>query len=390
MPDRPKNGEPDFDWLYGENRKGGSAEADHTRVLPTLPRSGGRPGAQQKPAPSRPAAPPPRNIAPTPGAVPPRRRRFRPVRTVLLLVLLYLVYLVVVPFWAWQRMDTVDITPAGARPAEQPGTTYLVVGSDSRKGLSAAENRKLGTGGVGDVGQRTDTIMLLHVGSGPALLMSIPRDSRVPIPGHGTTKINAAFAYGGPKLLVKTIEQDTGVRIDHFIEIGFGGFVNAVDAVGGVTICPKKAMKDPRANLDIKAGCQHVDGITALGYSRSRHTSALGDIARAEHQREVVSAIGSKVKSPWTILNPLRYYNLNMAAPTSIRVSDGTGPIDMAKFALGMTSVNGTDGRTCGIPISDLSVHWDHDRALQLLSFIKEDRIQDIPQGLCTKDGLPR
>src|SRR5690606_16159376 len=106
--------------------------------------------------------------------------------------------------------------------------------------------KDLGTGGA--VGQRTDTIMVLHTGSGPNLLMSIPRDSIVDVPGHGTTKINAAFAYGGPELLVETIEQNTGIRIDDYVQIGFGGFVGMVDAVGGVEICPAQAMQDPQAN----------------------------------------------------------------------------------------------------------------------------------------------
>ncbi|HET7682551.1 MAG TPA: LCP family protein [Marmoricola sp.] len=381
MPDRPQE-PPEYDWLYGKNRAAAGDDADHTRVLPTMdrPETGRRASS----------GPPPRRVAPTPGGERPRRRhRIGPLRLVLLIALLYVVYLVAVPFWAWQKMDTVAADPSGDRPAEQPGTTYLVVGSDSRKGLTAAEKKKLGTGGVGDIGQRTDTIMLLHTGDGPSLLMSIPRDSIVPIPGHSTTKINAAFAYGGAPLLVKTIEQNTGVRIDHYVEIGFGGFVNAVDAVGGVTICPKDAMKDPRANLDIRAGCQEVDGITALGYARSRHAAEAGDIGRAAHQREVVSAIGDKVKSPWTILNPVRYFQLNMAMTESLRVGKDTGPLDMARMALAMTQVNGKDGLTCGMPIADLAVHWDRERALALLRFIKEDRTADIPAKLCTPNGLP-
>ena len=250
-------------------------------------------------------------------------------------------FLIAVPLWAWSKIDKVDADPAGARPAAQPGTTYLLVGSDSRKGLSKKEKKRLGAGGVGDVGQRTDTIMLLHTGSGPSMLLSIPRDSLVAIPGHGTTKINAAFAYGGPKLLVKTIEQNTGIRVDHYVEIGFGGFVNSVDAVGGITICPTQRMKDRRANLNIKKGCQEVDGVTALGYSRSRHVSQYGDIDRARHQREVVSAIGSEVKSPWTFINPVRYFRVNDAATSSLVISKGTGPIALAKFGLAMTRVNG-------------------------------------------------
>ena len=163
------------------------------------------------------------------------------------------------------------LEPSGDRPAAQSGTTYLLVGSDSREGLTRKQELRYGVG-KGE-GRRTDTIMLLHTGSGPNLLMSIPRDSIVDIPGHGTTKINAAFAYGGPKLLDKTIEQNTGIRVDDYVEIGFSGFVDVVDAVGGIQICPKQPMKDRRANLDIKKGCQEVDGKVALGYARSRHTS---------------------------------------------------------------------------------------------------------------------
>jgi LCP family protein required for cell wall assembly len=285
-------------------------------------------------------------------------------------------------------MDTVAADPSGDRPAEQPGTTYLVVGSDSRKGLTAAEKKKLGTGGVGDIGQRTDTIMLLHTGDGPSLLMSIPRDSIVPIPGHSTTKINAAFAYGGAPLLVKTIEQNTGVRIDHYVEIGFGGFVNAVDAVGGVTICPKDAMKDPRANLDIRAGCQEVDGITALGYARSRHAAEAGDIGRAAHQREVVSAIGDKAASPWSVLNPVRYLRLADAGSEALAVGENTGLLSTARFAWAMTNVSGKEGLTCGVPIADLAVHWDRQRARRLFRLISEDRTEDVTKRLCRPSGL--
>ncbi|HET6165611.1 MAG TPA: LCP family protein [Marmoricola sp.] len=388
MPDR--SDPPEYDWLYGKRKAAGAGsesasdatsgaddEAEPTRVMPRPPR---RDNYARPPAPGTPAV--------TPSAPPARKRRLPWGRIVLLVLVAWIAYLVAVPFIAWNRIDQVDASPSGSRPADQPGTTYLLVGSDSRKGLTRKENRRLGTGGVGDVGQRTDTIMLLHTGDGPSLLLSIPRDSIVPIPGHGTTKINAAFAYGGPKLLVKTIEQNTGVHVDHYVEIGFGGFVNSVDAVGGITICPTKRMVDRRANLNIKKGCQHVNGITALGYARSRHTSGIGDIDRARHQREVVSAIGDKVKSPWTILNPFRYWDVNMAATSSIKVDKDSGVIDLARFAWAMTRVNGKDGLTCSMPIRDLAVHWDTQRALALLKLIKTDRTGDIPKSLCLPTGI--
>ena len=367
---------PEYDWLYGKKQQQPAPESEPTRVMPRASRRDQFAHAPDRPAPS---APP---------AAAKERRRFPYGKLVLLLLVAWIAYLVAVPIFAWKRIDMVDAKPAGSRPAEQPGTTYLLVGSDSRKGLSKAENRKLGTGGVGDVGQRTDTIMLLHTGDGPNVLLSIPRDSIVPIPGHGTTKINAAFAYGGAPLLVKTIEQDTGVRVDHYVEIGFGGFVNSVDAVGGVQICPTKRMVDPRANLNIKKGCQHVNGVTALGYARSRHTSGIGDIDRARHQREVVSAIGSEIKSPWTVINPFRYYRVNMAATSSLKVDKDSGVVDLARFAWAMSRVNGKDGLTCSMPIRDLAVHWDTQRALALLKLIKTDHTADITKSLCEPTGI--
>jgi LCP family protein required for cell wall assembly len=379
MPDR--SDPPEYDWLYGKKkaqdqpRPQPAHEPEATRVMPRVSRQDA-------------ARPPSRPTPATPPTAPKPKRRVPYGRIVLLVLVAWIAYLVLVPIFAWKRIDQVDAMPTGSRPAAQPGTTYLLVGSDSRKGLTKAENRRLGTGGVGDVGQRTDTIMLLHTGDGPSVLLSIPRDSIVPIPGHGTTKINAAFAYGGAPLLVQTIEQSTGVRIDHYVEIGFGGFVNSVDAVGGVKICPTRRMVDRRANLNIKKGCQHVNGITALGYARSRHTSGIGDIDRARHQREVVSAIGSEVKSPWTVLNPFRYWGINMAATSSLKVDKDSSVFDLGRFAWAMSRVNGKSGLTCSMPIRDLAVHWDTDRALALLRLIKTDHTSDIPKSLCQPTGI--
>lgn len=413
----PEEGTPEYDWLYGSGSDGASAAdptrplprtpgaaSDATRRLPTMPRpsaQAARPPAAAGPTPGPGSPPPPAApvraaVRPTPPPMDPgpsrpgRTGRGFPVRRALLALLAaWLVFLVAVPWWAMSRIDRVDAVPSGDRPAEQDGTTYLLVGSDSRAGLSAAERRDLGTGAAG--GQRTDTIMLLHVGAGPNLLMSIPRDSQVDVPGHGRTKINAAFAYGGPQLLVKTIEQNTGIRVDHYVEIGFGGFVGVVDAVGGIEICPTRPMKDRLANLDIPKGCQEADGATALGYARSRHTDPrYGDITRAQHQREVVSAVGRKAVSPWSVLNPVRYFRLNAAGSESVRVGEDTGPLALARFAWAMTRVSGKDGLTCTVPIQDLSVEWDTERAPQMFRHIIEDDTEGIGRDLCTPKGLPR
>lgn len=399
----PGEGTPGFHWLYGDGEPGPNPSApreprpDETRVMPTMSRPAGQPPVDQRPAarsgrPDRSGTPPtPPPVAPTPGPERPRRRRGPRfyLRIVLVLLLLWAVYLVAVPFYAWTKVDKVAFEPKGDRPGDQPGTTYLMVGSDSRAGLTKEQRKEYVTGDV--AGQRTDTIMLLHTGSGPNVLMSIPRDSLVEVPGHGTTKINAAYAYGGPKLLVQTIEQSTGIRIDEYAEVGLGGVVEMVDAVGGIEICPTFDMVDKLAGLNIKKGCQEADGRTALAFARSRHSDPrYGDITRAKHQREVVSAVGDEVLSPATFINPFRYWGVWMAVPAAFQFGDGMSPIGAAKWALAMTHVNGEDGMTCGVPISDLAVHWDPERSQQLFDYIKDDKTDDIPKGLCTPTGLPK
>jgi hypothetical protein len=149
-------------------------------------------------------------------------------------------------------------------------------------------------------------------------------------------------------------------------------------------------MKDKLANLDVKKGCQQADGATALGYARSRHTSGIGDIDRVKHQREVVAAVGKKVVSPWTFLNPVRYWRLSNAVPDFFAFGQGTSPLDAAKWASAMTHVDGKNGLSCVVPIADLAVHWDEQRSQQMFDYIKADKTADIPQSLCTPTGLPK
>jgi LCP family protein required for cell wall assembly len=372
---------------------------DETRVMPTIPRTSdgaperSRAGTPPPPPPStsgtsgtpgtpRPSGTPGGGLRRTLGRVP--RPRFK-LRYLWILVVLWLVYLIAVPFFAWSKVSKIDAFPAGSRPADQDGTNYLLVGSDSRAGLSREQRKALHTGNA--AGQRTDTIVLVHDGSGPTLTMSIPRDSLVPIPGHGTTKINAAFAFGGPKLLVKTVEQNTGIHIDHYVEIGLGGFVNIVDSVGGVTICPTHNMNDKLANLHVKKGCQHADGTVALAYARSRHADPqLGDIARGGQQREVMAAVGHKAISPWTVVNPFRYWNLWTSTTDNLKVDDGMGVTAMGRFGWAMTHSD----LTCPVPISNLAVTWDPTRSKQMFKLIRDDDTAAIGKSLCTKSGLPK
>ncbi len=362
-----------YGWLYGQD--------EPTRAMTPPPPPGDLPP---------PNLPPP-GKRPTAGATPPDKPKKRKTkrRVVGILVLAWIVFLVAVPIWAWGKIDKVDASPATGRPDDQPGTTYLLVGSDSRRGLTKAEQKELSTGGDGGGRGRTDTIMLLHTGSGPSVLMSLPRDSIVDIPGYGRTKINAAYAYGGPKLLVRTIEKNTGIRVDDYIEVGFGGLVKVVDSLGGVEICPKKDLKDKDSGLDVKKGCQNADGRTALAYSRNRHSYASQDIQRVQSQREVLGSIASKAKSPWTILNPFRYVSVAKGASGSLTIGDDVSPIALGKFALSLSAAMGGKGLNCTVPLQDFAVNWDAERAPQMFEYIKADQTDKIG-SLCTKDGLPK
>ncbi|NYI70193.1 LCP family protein required for cell wall assembly [Naumannella cuiyingiana] len=342
--------------------------------------------AQRRRSALPPAAPPPRPPASPPRPAPARPgpagrpRRGHPVRrTLLALLIAWLVFLIATPIYAWTQTTKIEAMPSGSnRPDDQPGTLWLLVGSDGREDLSKAERERLSTGG--GKGRRTDTIMLLYRPTiGKPALISVPRDSFVRIPGKGKNKINAAYAFGGPQLLIETIEQNTGLRVDRYAEIGFAGFAGMVDAVGGVEVCPKKAIKDRRAGLDIKAGCQNVDGPTALGYVRTRYTDATGDIARTQRQREVIGKIAKKVASPVTFVNPVRYWGVNMAAARSFGVDEQASPIDVGLMGQAMLGTSGGDGLTLMIPISDAnartsagsSMIWDIEQAEEMFADIK-------------------
>ncbi|MGH3360546.1 MAG: LCP family protein [Nocardioidaceae bacterium] len=350
----------------------------------------GQPGQGPLPPPN---LPPPGSGGPT---EPPREkqpkpsRRKHPIRNIILiLVLVWIVFMIAVPLWGWSKIDKVDAEPDGDRPEDQPGTTYLLVGSDSREGLSEEEKKELSAGGVGSA-NNTDSMLLMHVGSGPTVLMSIPRDSEVPVPGYGVQQINSAYATDGPELLVETIEQNTDIRVDDYVEIGLGGFSDIVDALGGVEICTDEAIKDRRSGADFEKGCQEADGAEALAFSRVRHAYALSDLQRVQNQRQVLGEISSKAKSPWTFLNPLRYFNLSSSASESLTIGDNVGPISMARFAWSLGGAMGGDGLNCTVPITTAgATDWDPERSEELFGLIAEDNTDDITDELCTETGLP-
>lgn len=283
------------------------------------------------------------------------------------LVVIALVFMVAFTLWTDSRLTRIDALPT-EQVAQTSGTNWLLVGSDSRQGLTEEQQAELGTGGDVGVG-RTDTIMLLHIpASGKAQLVSIPRDSYVDVPGFGMDKVNAAFTYGGPQLLTQTVEQATGLHIDHYAEIGMGGLANVVDSVGGVEICVKEPINDPLAGIDLQAGCQKLRGPDALGYVRTRAT-AMGDLDRVERQREFFAALLDKATSFSTIGNPFKAVSLVNHTADSFIVNEKDHVWHLARVALSMAS--GVETRT--VPIGGFQdtvvgnvVLWDDAEAQAL------------------------
>jgi LCP family protein required for cell wall assembly len=213
-------------------------------------------------------------------------------------------------------------------------------------------------------------------------LVSIPRDSEVTIPENGENKINAAFSIGGPQLLVQTVEQSTGIRVDHYAEVGFAGFADVVDAVGGVTMCPTEPISDPLAGIDLAAGCQTLDGRNALGYVRTRAT-ARADLDRMINQREFLSALMHRAASPAVWLNPFRWLSLKNSVTNALTVDSGAHVWDLARLGWALHGSPVTTTVPIGSSaVNDLGdvVEWDSDAAARLFSALAAD--EPVPQDV--------
>ncbi|WP_425464676.1 LCP family protein [Nocardia yunnanensis] len=326
---------------------------------------------------------------------PPRGARPRKKRHWFRWILSLLLVLLLLPIAAAIYVDThltrIDaLANYAGRVGDTPGTNWLLVGSDSRAGLSKDQEQQLSTGDSSDVeGERTDTIILVHIPkSGRPTLVSLPRDSYVSIPGVGKDKLNAAFASGGANLLVKTVEGATGLHIDHYAQIGFGGFANIVDAVGGISMCLDSPMNDPLAGINLPAGCQTLNGPQALGFVRSRATPR-ADLDRMLHQRMFLSALLKKAASPATLANPFRSWPLIRDLTAALKVDNGAHIWNLATLGRALNN----DPIATTVPVGgfeDVSgsgnvLLWDKTRAGAFFDTLAKD--QQLPQDLITTVG---
>jgi LCP family protein required for cell wall assembly len=284
-------------------------------------------------------------------------------------------------FWLDSKLHRTVVLPAFA--GQSDGQNWLIAGSDGRDGLTNQEIRALHVGF--DFGtDNSDSLMLLHIGSGRPVLISIPRDSYVPIPGFGDNKINAALGFGGPALLIKTVENVTGLRINHYVGIGFLGLVNVVNGVGGVRICLTTALRDPDSGANFKAGCQTMDGAQALAFVRDRHSFADEDLQRMQDQRAFLKALLDKATSPSVFLNPFVALPFGSGAASAITVDKGTSLYSLIQMAFALR-----DPLTSTVPIATPNyltanagdaLLWNRAQALELFNALKND--QAVPRGI--------
>lgn len=325
-----------------------------------------------------------------------RRSRFRrTLRALCLLVLLSVVGGASTYVWADSRLDNdIDLSALPDRPAPGKGTTYLIVGSDSRAGLTEQQTKDLHTGSsIGSEGRRTDSMMLLHAGAHGTTLTSLPRDSWVTVPAYvdpktgihhkaEKNKLNAAFSLGGPELLVRTVELNTGLRMDHYTEIGFAGFVGIVDAVGGVRMCVDRPIVDEKSGLDLTKGCHTLNGRDALGFVRQRHQEKEGDLGRSRNQQKFLAALAEKAASREVLLSPSALIGTADAGLSTLIVDQSTDLPRLTRLFKAMRTVSSGNGKQLNVPVATVglatpkgsAILWDKEKSAQLFSELREDR----------------
>ena len=294
-----------------------------------------------------------------------------------------------------QRLHVFDTGRADAPPAApRNAENFLIVGSDSRGNLKPGQ----GVQGVGSTyvkGQRSDTVILAHLygGNGDKVqLVSFPRDSVVEIPTYTdalgkihqpqSNRINYAFSEGGPNLLVRTVQDLTHVRIDHYLQVDFNGFQSMVDKLGGVDVCLAQPAKDHFSGINLSAGKHHVNGAVALSFVRQRHGLTNGDIDRIKRQQQFIGAMVRKVLSAGTLANPFKLNGFLDVATSSLKADEKLDFGTMQKLALRLRNLGAGNVIFATIPITNLNasdprlgsvVLVDKEKAATLFDAIRRD-----------------
>ncbi|WP_424215536.1 LCP family protein [Streptomyces sp. BI20] len=281
------------------------------------------------------------------------------------------------------------------RPQAGHGLNFLLVGTDGRDKISAEERKEFRLGGAPC--HCTDTVMLVHLSADKerASVISLPRDSFAEVTEahpdaaggkpHGAhpIKLNAAYAEGGPQLTVRTVENLTKVKIDHYLEVDFTSFMRTVDAMGGVEICTAKTMRDSYTGLDLLPGTHRLSGGQALQYVRSRHVDGAADLGRMQRQQRFLAALIRQATTGGVLLNPVKFKEVSSTLLSSVRVDKNFGSEQMLALGQAMRDFTPSSSEFASVPIGDPSfvvkgigstVKWDEPKAAKLFESIREDR----------------
>ncbi|MBW8484659.1 LCP family protein [Actinomadura parmotrematis] len=309
--------------------------------------------------------------------------------------------------WAFQNyvagaIGKVGVNGLSGSDGPKGAMTILVAGVDRREGLTRAQQRAAHLGH--DAGERSDTMMLLHVSRDHdrVSVVNLPRDSYVTIPSHKSNgsegakgsfvpsrpgKLTWAYQFGGPDLTVETIKQATNVSIDHYVEVNFYGFVNMVDALGGVQICTEQAIDDPKSGLRLPAGKSKVDGLKALAYARARYTLGDGtDLGRIDRQQAFMAALMKQALSSNTFGDPVKSTRFMNAVLKALRVDKDLAG-NLPKLADQMKHLSTDSVTFAKVPLSNpgynvvmwnasapqSTVQWDRGAAADLFSRFRHD-----------------
>jgi LCP family protein required for cell wall assembly len=266
-------------------------------------------------------------------------------------------------WWAYDhytgRVDRIpNAFPTNVPKSAQPkagagGENYLLVGIDARSDLpTTGSNAKAPEWKPG--AQRSDTMMLVHLPENRkhAYVVSLPRDSWVPIPGHGHAKLNAAFSWGGPPLLIDTVQRLTDVKVDHLAVIDWSGFKKLTDAVGGVDLTVEKTVPRRNGGGRWTAGKHHMNGAEALDYVRERYGLPRGDLDRTHRQQAFLRAVAAKAMTPGNFANPLKAKKLLDSVTDTVSVDDRFSSGHMRDLMWDMKGVHSGDMIFMNAPIT--------------------------------------
>ncbi|WP_239149394.1 LCP family protein [Streptomyces sp. SID12501] len=287
------------------------------------------------------------------------------------------------------------------RPRAGHGMNVLLVGTDSRENISEAERRKYRLGGAPC--HCTDTMMIAHISEDRerASVVSLPRDSYALTPPHTdrTTghrhgghviKLNAAYAEGGPNLTVRTVENMTHVKIDHYLEIDFTSFMKTVDVLGGVEICTPKPLKDSYTGLNLTAGEHELNGGEALQYVRSRHADGSSDLGRMQRQQRFMAALIAQSTSSGVLLNPMKFRDITRAVLGSVRADKEFGTGELLDLGRAMRNFSPSSSEFTTVPIGRMgfavkgigsTLKWDDAKAGRLFRALREDEPLAVRKG---------